>query len=229
METEEKIVYQLLDEIRGSQLNNDEVIDEREVRSFLREHRPFIINRAFNNGLTVSGIEFQSLGTITLVEVSNQLTYALPSIVRLPNNAGVRITTLSGYNIPLVSKESVYLSLNNPIGQFQPKAYIEGNTLIVFPPVENDDAMNDGSGLDNIITEISTTKELLLDCILQNPDDGTGYDWTASEYPLSQELISVLKNEVRRRNLNIIINAKTDEVTNMKNDSITYHDELRNQ
>lgn len=225
--TEENLVYQLLSEIRGAQLNNDEVIDEREVRVFLREHRPSIIESNFQKGLTVFGIEFQPLGLVDLTNQGYALTKDLPSIIRLPNNAGIKVTTPTGYNIPVISKESYILSLSNPMNQFQPKAYIENNILYVYEGKSNVNAMNDGGNLSGIVTEIKTGLKVYVEAILDNPEDGVNYNWTSSVYPLSHELINKLKTNLKRNNFNLILNTKSDEAANMKNDNVLYHEQLR--
>jgi len=224
MEIEENIVYQLLDEVRAANLNDDEVIEERHIRAFLREHRGTIIHKSFNNGLTVTANEFQSFGIISLTLSGATLYYDLPSIIRLPNEAGIRLTSVSGYVIPIISKESFNLSLNNPVNQFLPKAYIEGDRLVISKGASNPDSMNNGNTLDSIISTINN-KQVHLDCILHNPDDLSSYDWTKSPYPLSDELIPLLKDLVKRKNLRFFLETKSDEVTNAKNDNIRYHEQ----
>ena len=224
--TEENIIYQLLDEARGGLINNDEVISERQMRMFLQEHRANIIRKAYNDGMTVAHDEFQNIGDITLTSTAIYRTYNLPNIIKLPNYLGIRLTvSLDNYVIPIVSKESFSLSKKNPMGQYLPKAYIEGGVLTVYKGLANADNMFTGTGLNEKIADIIASNSLHLSCILQNPDDLPSYDWTTSNYPLSNELITVLKNEVKRKNLNMLLQTKTDEVTNMKQDNIRYHDQ----
>ena len=85
--------------------------------------------------------------------------------------------------------------------------------------------MEGGNALSVVISELSTDLKIHLECILYNPEDLTGYDWTTNLYPLAFELIEPLKDLVLRKEFQIIVNAKVDEVANMKNDSIRYHDQ----
>lgn len=87
--------------------------------------------------------------------------------------------------------------------------------------------MNSGGGLNTVIGEINTDLKAYLEFIAYNPDDVESYDWTTSPYPLSAELISVLKDQLLRKEFGITIESKikVDEVTNAKHDTIRYQDQ----
>jgi hypothetical protein len=196
MITEENVVYQILDLIRASQSNADEPIDEREIRALMKARRPRLIEKAFMGGTLVDGIEFQDLGPVTL---SGTFTFPLPPFIQLTYFQGIKITTPSGYNIPVMNYESYMLEKGNPITKYQPKAYIQHQLLTVYPGLTPINAMGDGAGHE--------------------------YDWTTSPYPLSPELIDVLKEGVIYRDLQVGAQAKVDEVSNLKVDNIRYHDQ----
>jgi len=224
METEEQIIYSLLDTIRNGLINNDEVISERLLRSYLRESRAFIIRSSFKEGYLIFGEEFQSLGDITLNSVAGEITYDLPRLIRLPNNASIRLTTVEGYVIPVLSKQDVQRSVSNPVTMFQPKAHIEGSTLSFYPGAKYPGAMRSGSGIHQYFNSISSLKAHL-ECVLYSPDDLVGYDWTKDPFPISAELLAVVKNNVLKKDLSVLLSMKTDQVTNMKQDQVRYHDE----
>ena len=234
METEENIVYQILDAVRGGRLNDDELLGERDVRSYLRVHRANIIRKTFKDGYTISDDEFQSLGIVTIAASGSNYIYTLPGLIRLPNNMGLKVTTASGYNIPIITKEDFHLSKANPYNGKLPKGYINNNVLTIYPGhttteevsgFVNPTMMNEGSGFESVRTEIVTDLKVDIDAVLYNPDDDTAYDWTTDPYPLSPELIAILKEQIDLKEFVKIINAKTDEVTNMKADNVRYHDQ----
>jgi hypothetical protein len=97
MTTEENIIYQLLDSIRASELNNDEVIDERELRAMLRIQRTELIGRYSKKGVMVPDICFQKIA-IAPKQISDYEWEAdVPNIVRLPNNYGTMLSTPANY------------------------------------------------------------------------------------------------------------------------------------
>ena len=224
METEEQIIYDLLETIRGGILNNDETIDERLLRSYLRESRAYIIKQAFKDGTQIFGDEFQSLGDITLTNTSGVIWYSLPRLIRLPNNQALRLTSVEGYVIPIVSKNDVQRSKTHPVNKFQPKAYIEGSKLYFYPGKKFSDAMDEGAGIDTFFDSI-VALGAHLECVLYDPKDLTGYDWTSDYFPISAELLALVKNNIMKKDLSILVQMKTDEVTNMKQDEVRYHDE----
>ena len=223
--TEENIVYQLLNSIRAAELSNDEVIGERTVRSLMRVHRNELISKYSLGGLTIQDMCFQKFTPVLSSLSATELTATLPVIVQLPDNLGVKITTPNFNNIPLVSEENYYLGTHNPINKNQPKAKLEGQLLTVHLPLVSNQAMLNGSRLQATLDALQETKVVNISAVLDDPNDGTGYDWTKSVYPFPQELISELKKNLLRRDFNIILSTKSDQIPNMKNDTLTYHEQ----
>ena len=189
METEEKIIYQILNVWRASQPNNDEPIDEREIRTLLRNYRSALISKTYQKGILAEGVIYQTLGDVDIVLIAGYYTFTLPQVIRLKHNTGLKVTTVSGYNIPILSRESFFLAKKNPLNNYQPKGFIEGNTLNIYQGLIGDEFMSEGTVLDNVIDELSDDKKIHIEAILQSPEDGLSYDWTTSIYPLSEELI----------------------------------------
>lgn len=225
MTTEENILYQLLNSIRAAELNNDEVIDERELRAMMRIQRSELINRYSSKGEMIQDICFQKVA-ITPVQINEfEWEATVPNIIRLKNNYGMKLATPAFYNIPVISIENYQLGKFNPINKYQPKAKLEGELLTIRIPDPSPHAVNGAESLASIIACFKLNKGLLLQAILDNPDDGIDYDWTTSQYPISQEILGDLKKNLLRRDLQIILATKSDQVPNMKNDTLRYHDQ----
>lgn len=224
--TEESIVFQLLNTIRGGELNNDEVVTERRIRSLMRVQRAQILNRYASKGETIQDVCFQILPQTNLSELNtNEYISTLPPLVYLPSNFGVRIRTSNFGNIPLVNNEEYELAKRHPINQFKPKATITDQTLKVYINGVSPSAINGGVRANQTVQSILNDKFVTISAILDDPSDGYNYDWTTSEYPLSPEAIAELKNSILRRDFQIMMQTKSDQVPNSKNDTLRYHDQ----
>lgn len=224
--TEHSIVYQLLNIIRGAELNNDETVDERRIRSFVRSERAEIINMYSKQGVLIQDICFQRLPVTNITVVnSREFKTKLPGIIYLQNNFGVRITTNEYENIPLLNNESYHLSKKNPINKFMPKATVQNQELKIWINGVNPNSMDLGISANTVNQSIKNTKTVLVSAVLENPSDGLGYDWLKSEFPLPAEAIGELKKNILRRDFNLILSTKSDQVPNAKNDTLRYHDQ----
>lgn len=226
MTTEESIVYQLLNIIRGSELNNDEVVDERRIRSLMRVQRAEILYKVTSKGAQIPDVCFQKLAPTILSKLNdNEYIATLPGLIYLPNNFGIRITTPQFANIPLVNQEEYELSKRNPVNQYKPKATIQDQTLKIFVNGVSPSALDGGSRANATVQSIQNGKLLSLSVVLDNPDNGYNYNWTTSEYPLPMEYVAELKNAILRRDFQIMLSTKSDQIPNAKNDTLRYHDQ----
>lgn len=224
--TEESIVYQLLNTIRASELSNDETITERRMRSFLRSHRAEAIYKATRMGILASDEYFQQVDLALNQLNSVEWTGEIPDIVQLPENYGTKLMSYGFENVPVISEEYYYLSKKNIVNKYLPMAMIEGLTLKVRIPQVSPYAMNSGlAGISLIDCLKRNSNNMRLKVILSDPDDGLNYDWTTSPYPVPNELIQTIKEGILRRELGIILETKSDQVPNMKNDTLRYHDQ----
>ena len=223
--TEESIVYQLLSSIRASELTNDEVITERKLRSFLRSKRAELIYKFSDKGMTIDDAFFQKVA-VNLTKI-NQTEWiaSLPNIITLPNNFGVKLMTLGFSNISVLSEESYHLNKSSIVNKHLPAAKIEDNTLTVRITKPSLLSLNNGLGNEVLLNCLKGKEAVILSAILDDPDDGLNYDWTKSPYPVPFETIDALKSEVLRRDLAIILETKSDQVPNSKNDTLRYHDQ----
>lgn len=224
--TEESIVYQLLNVIRASELSNDESITERRLRSFLRTHRAEAIFKATRMGLLASDEYFQPVD-ISLSRINDkEWVGSVPDIIQLPDNYGTKLLTPGFLNISVVQEEYYYLNKRNIVGKHQPLAMLQDNKLTLRIPKNSPYAMNGGSKGISLLQCLEQGKNhVKLRVILSNPDDGYLYDWQTSPYPVPNELIQTIKDSVLRRELSIVLETKSDQVPNMKNDTLRYHDQ----
>lgn len=224
--TEESIVYQILSSIRASELSNDEVVTERRVRSFLRTHRTYEILKYSKNGDIVSDQCFQKI-QLSLVKVGKmEWESQVPRILQLPNNFGVKFMTPGFTNIAVLDEESYHLSKFSPINKYTPFAKLEDNKLTLRVPETSPYAMNSGKGstILNACLNVNVAKAVM-SVILEDPDDGIGYNWTTSAYPIMPESIQSIKDNILRKEFQVILGTKADQVPNAKNDTLRYYDQ----
>lgn len=224
--TEESIVYQLLSQIRASELSNDEVITERRIRSFMRSKRTELIAKYSKDGVTVQDICFQQVD-VPLTRINEaEWQGPVPGILRLKDNYGIKMMTPGFSNIPMLSEESYHLRKHSIINKYHPSAKIEQQVLTLRIPLEKSPyGMADSKGMEVLLLCLKNKQAIVMSAILEDPDDGVGYDWTKSEYPIPSELIDSLKSEVIRKDLGIVLDTKSDQVPNAKNDTLRYHDQ----
>ena len=224
--TEENIVYQLLSTIRASELNNDEVVTERRVRSFLRTHRSFIAYKYSQEGITVSDEFFQPV-ELTLTKVSkDEWESPIPDIVQLPSNMGMKLLTPAFKNISILSEESYHLNKLNPINKHIATSKVENSKLTIRIPEVSPYAENGGIGQQALLVCLEKNKnKIKMSAILDNPDDGLDYDWTTSDYPIPNEIGQIIKESILKKEFSIILETKSDQVPNAKNDTLRYHDQ----
>ena len=73
----------------------------------------------------------------------------------------------------------------------------------------------------NLLQVNKFAKLVNISAVLYDSDNGLNYDWTKSEYPFPKELIGQLKKDVLRRDFNLILQTKSDQVPNAKNDTLS--------
>jgi hypothetical protein len=220
--TEENIVYQLLEVLRASELNNDEVVGEREVRAYMRVHRAELIHKYSLKGLIIQDVCFQTI-ELPLIAVGSEFAANVPAIIRLPQNFGIKLSTHCRENIPVVSEENFTLSLRHPINKYQPKGFIQEGKLVINATSVSPQAIDGGARIAATIAEIEDDRVVHLTSVLDDPSISPNYDWTVNEYPFPQENIKHLKDSILRREFNLILQTKSDQVGNFKQDNINYH------
>lgn len=236
MGTEEEIVYSIIETASKGNLSDDNRINERLVRSFLRTYRASAIAKSSSMGITITDECFQTLGSVKFDFVkARQFQAFLPKMILLNNNFGVYFQ-VSGENIPVLFSEEYSLSLKSLINGKLPKAKMIANKATIYAgeylivngkqkPVYNE-------VINELSTQISQNQNQFIEVevygVLDNPDDGLDYDWTSSPYPCPSELIEEIKSKILAKEYNLILNIKPDKVTD-SNDEDGYQPQHQRQ
>lgn len=221
METEEEIVYSIIETAQKGNLSDDSRINERVVRGFLKIYRASAIAKSSNMGHTISDECFQSLGEVRFDYLkARQFTADLPKMILLNNNFGVHFE-VAGENIPVLNSEEFSLSLKSLLNGKLPKAKMKGNKALVYTgeylivngkqKPKNNYAINEFSA--QMAQNNNAFIELEVYGVLDNPDHAPGYDWTSDPYPCPSELIEEIKTKILAKEYNLILNLKVDKVT----------------
>jgi hypothetical protein len=226
MRTERDIIYSIWDVVRGAETNNDDPINERLMRGFLRSHRGKALAVAYRLGANIPDEVFQDLGTIPFVAQGKHdyVSTSLPKTIRFDKgNYGLMINK-GAYSIPVLNSEEYDLSRNNKFNGKKPRAKYLLNKLTLNLGWEIE-CCQQGSMEYSILNvavrelvEEAYTETLTLTGlgVLANPDDEAGYDWTTSPYPMPDELIEGLINSVNAREFNIFLKVKSDETGDLR-------------
>lgn len=224
MTTELKLIHTVWDVIRAGEKNQDDPINERLMRQFLQIHRGKILSTAYKKGALIDEECFQSLGQITFTLTSGEyINTSLPKIIRLADSAGL-IFSKDGLVIPVLNTLEFDNAPKDKFNKHHPKLKFINRKLTLALGVEQE-----GVQIESLANTLlnSTVRKLLLEAktgsvninglgILVNPDDETAYDWTASPYPLPNELVETLINSVNAREFNIFLKMKSDETGDIR-------------
>lgn len=221
METEEEIVYSIIETARKGNLSDDNRINERLIRAYLQPYRASAIARASAMGLLITDECFQYLGEVKFDYFrARQFTTNLPKMILLKSNFGVRFEII-GENVPVLNSEEYSLSLKSILNGKLPKAKMIANKATIYAgeylivngkqkPVKN-------IIIDEFEEQIKDNANAFINVevygVLDNPDHAPDYDWTSSPYPCSSELIEEIKTKILAKEYNLILNVRVDKVT----------------
>lgn len=222
MRTEEEIIYAIHDIVRAGESNQDDPINERLMRSFLRIHRGKHLQRNFMRGEQLPDEVFQNLGTISFTLVGNEwISPVIPKIIRL-SNFGM-IAEKDDYTVSVVESGEFRNCQYDRFNKYHPKLQFVNNKLSLYLGKEQQGSLEDASNtplnraVRKLITETgSNSVNLNLRAVLVNPDDENGYDFTISPYPMPDELIEDLINSVTAREFNIFLKTRSDETGDLR-------------
>jgi hypothetical protein len=231
MKTEADIIYLIHEKIRAGEINADDTINERLMRGFLSEHRGKIIEKNFNRGEIITDEMYQDLGEITFSHAENELISSImPKIIRLKNNFGIR-AWIDDYSIAIVDSGEYKNSKKDKFNKYHPMMKFVNDKLYLSYGQEQSCSFGEdvtNSALNRAVRKLRQEitegdVKLNVSAVLVNPDDQTGYDFTSSYYPLSDELIQDLINSVSARDFNIFLKTKADETADMRSNVAEYN------
>ena len=191
----------------------------------MRTQRARLISIRSKKGLEIRPICFQPIDVVLTKINQYEYTAPLPGLIPLQYNFGTKLMTPGFENIAILNEEDYHLNKRNMIGKHIPSAKIESNELMVRIPETTIYGLN-GTQAGQVMKLCMDSKQAVrMSVILNDPSDGVNYDWTTSPYPMSPEDIEDLKKEIMRKEFQLILSTKSDEVPNMKNDTLRYHDQ----
>ena len=234
METEREIIYTMLSVINKSEYNNDEPLGDRILRRFLQKYRADLLRKHYNNGINVDPEVFQKIElSLKPVPGTNyEFELELPKIIRFKQNTGYYIECV-GRSIPIMDPEAYRYSKQNFNTSFLPKAKVSGNKITLYIGNLDNDCIVGFSELAALITSlggnltVEAYGEVSIDlfCVLNNPSDDPNYDWKTSIYPFPAERINEMMNQIYSKEYGILVDAKSDEIQNTRQDYVRYHDQ----
>ena len=236
MGTEEQLVYELLSTITGGQVSNDDKYSERLMRSFIRKHRAAKLVEYYALGMDLDDYIFQNVGLLQLDKVKNlDFKCKIPQLIHFSNNYGLRLHK-NDYFIPVVDKHAFELSKLNIINKSIPKATVNGNELTVYVGYSDFCNFFENSSKEIAVKELIAESEVIddvpkiyceLEAILFNPDDALNYDWTRDVFPCPPEIFEKITTSTLARDLDLMLRAPSDGVSNMKQDKTDFDDTIK--
>lgn len=229
METEEEIVYSIIETAKKGNLTDDNRINERLIRAFLKPYRASAIAKASAMGLVITDESFQHLGELRFdFSKSKEFTRVLPKMISLKSNFGVRFE-IAGESIPILGSEEYSLSLKSLLNGKLPKAKIISTKATVYTGeyliVNGKQKPSNNFTINEFQEQIRDNQNQFVTIdvygVLDNPDHGLDYDWTTSPYPCPSELIEEIKTKILAKEYNLILNVKVDKVTDSNDDDPT--------
>jgi len=222
MRTEEQIVYELLNVYHGGELSDDNVVNERLMRSFLRKHRASKLAKYFMDGVSFSEEIFQDLGVLEFQENNKSDFFKkLPPLI-LINNFGL-VLRKGDYIIPLTSREAFERSKKNLINKGWPKATTSSQGAVIYVGL-SELCKADLKSLKEItvasfnqeINSFDTERKITVEvsAVLYDPSSSPTYNWTIDPYPCPSEIIDEITTSTLARDLNLMIRTNIDQNMN---------------
>lgn len=239
METEEQIVYSIIETVKKGNLTDDNRINERLIRAFLKKYRASSIAKRSSMGLTITDECFQYLGNLKFDYFkSRQFERVLPKMILLNSNFGIRMEIL-GENIPVLNSEEYALSLKTLLNGKLPKAKLTGSKATIYVGeyliINGKSKPKKNFIIDEFKSQIALNSNSHIEVevygVLDNPDHALDYDWTSTPFPCSSELIEEITYKILAKEFNLILNIKADKITDSDDNDTFYPQQqrLRNQ
>jgi hypothetical protein len=228
--SEYHIVYELINAVRNSVHNNDEVISERLMRQILKTYRADSIRRQYKNGININDEVIQKISLSFTKSLKGDYVAEIPKIIRLERHAGFFLNK-EYYNIPIVDSESFDLSKKNSFAKNLLQGKTVNQNLIIQVPKKSN-CLNKSGELYSILSilekEQSFLKKIDLDFsgIFADPSEDPNYNWEESIYPFPSERLVELKSQIAFKEFQLTTQYKKDEIQNARQDNVIYQNEF---
>jgi hypothetical protein len=226
MLTEENIIYTIWETVRAAEINQDDGINERLMRDYLRSHRGRHLAKNFESFYELPDECFQYLGEKDFVlEGTNLVHSSLPKMILLKKNQGIRLSK-DGVVIPVLNSEQWLNEQKTKFGKPHPSVKIRDTKAFMYrgsyPLCCGQEETP--SPLSLLIKDLSLVTQtdvvpFSVEAVLVDPDDAPGYDFSSSPYPMPDNLIEDLINSVTYRDFNVFLKTKSDEVSDMRSNT----------
>lgn len=219
--TLDEIAYNIKNIVEGGISGEDSNISIRQVRSMVHYHRAQLLMKYTNNGRFLSKVLFQTVA-------SNQPFFEIPAFLGFANNKAIGEVVMR-YN-SLVAQLPSEEQLNVPLVNESERQFFEASRFAPGPDKYYATLSYNGftvptgatSGTENMIHVYESSGELLVDenwttyvsLIASNPEKVPGFSNTTSTYPIPEELVSSLVQQVLSTEFNIILRTQDDSVNN---------------
>lgn len=202
MTTEKEIVYSILNSLRGSHSDNNDMLSERLIRSWVNTERANILLQFTDAGRSISEENYQDIHLEVDKIEDNLYCQNIPKIIFFNKRTGVRILHKTNNVLMCTKSQNVHYQ-KNPYTANLDRAWLIGNKLFSYLKEGYEDV------------EI-----LFIDAILYNPSHQISYNWETSSYPLQSELITVLKTTILQKHSGIVNPLLNDNNNDFKQDLV---------
>lgn len=194
MQTEKEIAYTILNSFRGSHSDNNELLSLRQIRSWTHTERANILLNFTDTGRSIPEETFQNLGEIEFGRDSSNLFYAiLPKIIYFNKRTGIRIR-INGEIIDMSTKYNDEVFKKDFYMKNTSRAFNVGTKLYIRYFGE----------------ENTSTLKADIDAVLFNPNDLNTYNWETDVYPISAEILKVIKEQAKQSE-QLVLNPQLDD------------------
>jgi len=197
------IIYDILNIIRGAEITDDEPITEKQVEAWVHQYRALLIKRDIDKGKYINPDYVQNIDSISLEYDSTRQLYRtssdIPETIDFNRQSGITyVGDVYGNRIQLMSETRIPYQKHTRYTQDDTVAFLRGHRVY----------LSNSHGLSTVSIR----------GIFQVPPDaailaGETYTYD-SYYPIPINMVTTLKQEILKNELNIEYQVPNDEINN---------------
>ncbi len=232
MATLNELSYNILNIARGGLSSDDDRLNIRQIKFWIRYHRALAIKEDVLRGKGLDSQLIQDLGCLMLEAVDKAncpevlwgcevKRVAIPKLVDLPNNKGIIFVGLVDKVTPIIltPPNVAHFKTKQRFTGNMRRAYFIGNYLYVTDPCNEDiKHINVRGVFDNPKEVESTNTDGTKECI----DDD-------SNYPMPESYVPVIVDNIMRRELNMAVRSTNDELNDSREPNTAINDQTNIQ